>query len=182
MIPAKFTCGDTLKFDVAESTLADGTIVSPANGWTLAFKIGGVDGTPAVVGSAWKVTFSSANTAAMTAGVLAFAITATKAGERHTIDAGTIRALPDLSAAAAGYEARSTAQKNLDLVNAAITARLSGGSVAEYTIGSRSLRYSPISELLLLKGQLEREVEAENAAARVAAGLKSGKRIGVRFG
>lgn len=180
MLPTSIIAGDTLKFSVE----AAGE-VSAASGWTLAFKISGngasADGVATADGTGWLVTVAASATAPLAAGIYGYALTATKAAERITLERGTISILADIATAANTIDARTTARQNLDLVSAAITARLAGKAVAEYTIGSRSLRYSPIAELLTLKAALEREVAAEESAARVAAGLKSGKRIGVRF-
>lgn len=48
----------------------------------------------------------------------------------------------------------------LDKVEAAITARLDGGSVEEYSIRGRHLKYCSLDELFRLRDALRREVEA----------------------
>lgn len=185
MIPSSFIAGDTLIFDVDSAYLADGRLVSSAD-WTLAFKLNGngatATGSAVARGSGWTVTVLASATAALPAGTYGFAITATKAAERVTLASGSVKVSADLSAVANTFDSRSTAEINLDLVTAAINTRLAGGMVEEYTIGTRSLRYSSIAALLALQSSLQNEVARERAAARVALGLKSGKRIGVRFG
>ncbi|HPD15799.1 MAG TPA: hypothetical protein PLE19_12665 [Planctomycetota bacterium] len=57
----------------------------------------------------------------------------------------------------------STAAEHLVLVNAAITAILEGRAVESYTIGSRNLRKTPLSELFKLRSQLEAEAELDAA-------------------
>ena len=54
----------------------------------------------------------------------------------------------------------------LNLVKTAIQTRLNGGTVESYAIGNRNLRYTPLSELLKLKRDLEEAVASESGGAR----------------
>lgn len=45
-------------------------------------------------------------------------------------------------------------QAMLDLVDAAITARLSGGAVQSYSVGGRNLKYISIEELTKLRDKI----------------------------
>jgi hypothetical protein len=50
------------------------------------------------------------------------------------------------------------AQTQLDAVNAAITARLTGSVVESYSVNGRSMQYAKLSDLNTLKRDLERTV------------------------
>jgi len=59
-----------------------------------------------------------------------------------------------------------TTSDMLDQVNAAISARLSGGAVASYSINGRNIQYMPIPELLSLKKDLQNQLAAEKGGSR----------------
>ena len=59
-----------------------------------------------------------------------------------------------------------TTSDMLDQVNAAISARLSGGAVASYSINGRNIQYMPIPELLALKKDLQKQLSAEKGGSR----------------
>ena len=63
-----------------------------------------------------------------------------------------------------------------------ISARISGGTAIEYTIGSRRLRKEAMSELLTLESSLKRQVYMEKAAQQMANGLGDPRQMYVRFG
>ena len=54
----------------------------------------------------------------------------------------------------------------LDQVNAAISTRLRGGTVASYSINGRNIQYLPMQELLALKRDLVKQLAAEKGGAR----------------
>jgi hypothetical protein len=66
-------------------------------------------------------------------------------------------------------------------VQAAIRSIISGGAVAEYTIGSRRLKKMEMADLLALESKLKAEVKREQAAAMVANGLGNPHNLFVRF-
>jgi len=59
-----------------------------------------------------------------------------------------------------------TTSEMLDQVNAAISARLSGGAVASYSINGRNIQYMPIPELLAIKKDLQKQLSAEKGGSR----------------
>ena len=59
-----------------------------------------------------------------------------------------------------------TTSDMLDQVNAAISARLSGGAVASYSINGRNIQYMPIPELLAIKKDLQKQLSAEKGGSR----------------
>jgi hypothetical protein len=54
----------------------------------------------------------------------------------------------------------------LDQVNTAISARLSGGAVASYSINGRNIQYMPMPELMALKKDLQKQLAAESGGSR----------------
>jgi hypothetical protein len=54
--------------------------------------------------------------------------------------------------------------------------------VAEYTIGNRSLKSMPMTDLIALENKLKADVAKEARAERIAKGLNSGRAVYVRFG
>jgi hypothetical protein len=59
------------------------------------------------------------------------------------------------------------AQAQLDAVNAAITARLTGSVVESYSVNGRSMQYAKLADLNALKRDLERTVAALSGAGSV---------------
>ena len=82
---------------------------------------------------------------------------------------------------AAAYDGRTQAERDLDAVNAAISARTSGGLVAEYSVAGRSLKREPMAALLALRSALMMRVRNEQTAASIAAGLGNPRNLHVRF-
>jgi hypothetical protein len=64
-----------------------------------------------------------------------------------------------------GYDGRSQAEKDLAAINAEISARATGGFVAEYAIGDRSLKREPTCGASRLKSRYEGIVARERAGA-----------------
>ncbi len=81
----------------------------------------------------------------------------------------------------AAFDGRSQSRKDLDAVQAAIRAIISGGAVAEYTIGTRHLKKMPMTDLLVLESRLKAMVAREEKAERIAQGLGSPNNMYVRF-
>ena len=59
-----------------------------------------------------------------------------------------------------------TTSEMLDQVNTAISARLSGGAVASYSINGRNIQYMPMSELMSLKKDLQKQLAAEKGGSQ----------------
>jgi len=174
--------GDTLVFD---TSLPD----YPASaGWTLTYRlIPRTSGTAIEIpstanGDAHAVSVSATVTALWAAGEYSWAGYATKAGERDTVESGTITLLPDPGVAAA-YDGRSQARKAVDDLHAAYASYLSSnGLVQEYTIAGRSTTFRKTSEILEALSYWELKLQAEEAAAGAAAGQPSKRRTYIRLG
>jgi hypothetical protein len=81
----------------------------------------------------------------------------------------------------AAVDGRSQAQQDLDAVQAAIRALVSGGVVREYTIGNRSLKKYELADLMQLESKLKAEVKREQMAELMANGLGNPHNLFVRF-
>lgn len=192
MLPAlaSFVQGDALNLTVSPCTLSDGRLISAAGGWSLKLSLRGASmldltASTAQVDAAgnWLLAATSAQTAALTAGAYGWVYTASNAaGVRATLSSGTLSVEPDLTLAAAGYDARTTAQKALSDAEAALASfKASGGRVRSYTIGGRSMTFETAAELVALANYWRVRVAAEKHAAAAAQGLGDPSKLLVRF-
>ncbi|MGE0410028.1 MAG: hypothetical protein AB7P23_12305 [Amphiplicatus sp.] len=184
MYPTRFNAGDTVVFDVASLSLNGENIGFPA--WTLTYRLRGNGQTADIAGagdgSGWTVTIAAATSVAYTAGVYSWSVDVSHGdGRRFTIAGGTLEVLANFATATGAFDGRTQSQKDLDAIDAAIRARLTGGAISEYTIGNRNLRYESIASLRQLRSEVALRVANERNAAAIADGLASRKRIGVRF-
>lgn len=142
-----------------------------------------VEGSPS--GSGWSFTIAAATSAEFVADLWFWqaVATANTDGAKTTIGAGQLEVLPSLVYAGdpAKFDGRTQAEKDLDAVQAAIRAIVSGGAVAEYTIGNRRLKKLEMADLLQLEGKLKAEVKREQAAQLAANGLGNPHNLYVRF-
>ena len=60
----------------------------------------------------------------------------------------------------------ATSAELLTAVEAAITARMSGGAVASYGVGDRNLRYMELPDLVAFRDKLKAEVSAQRGGVR----------------
>lgn len=153
--------------------------------WALTYEIRGpkrLTLNAAVEGVGWRTSITTVQSETLTPGTYYWSAYATKAGERVTAGSGTFVVKANLADIGTdGYDGRSQAEKDLAAINAEISARASGGFVAEYAIGDRSLKREPTSELLVLKSRFEAIVARERAAENIANGLGNPRRVLVRF-
>jgi hypothetical protein len=83
-------------------------------------------------------------------------------------------------ATATAYDGRSHARKTLDAIEAVLEGRATLDQ-EEYTIGNRSLKRTPVEQLIRFRQRYKQEVLGEDAAARINAGLGGGRKIQVRL-
>jgi hypothetical protein len=188
-IPAQIRAGDTVKWrdDAAADNL--GNPISSSDGWALYYYLRtntaseGATVTGTAYGTGWEFTISQATTAAFDAGQWYWQAEARNSGVHQTLGAGQLEVLPGLSytGAPGAFDGRTQAQKDLDAVQAAIRAIISGGAVAEYTIGSRRLKKMEMTDLLMLESSLKAEVKREQKASLIANGLGNPHNLFVRF-
>jgi hypothetical protein len=194
-IPAQIRAGDTVQWrdDAARDNL--GNVIDGSNhGLTYYLRtnhnhqgatVAGVTvpGTPS--GAGWTFTIAKTTTDGFVADQWFWQAVATAnvGGAVTTIGAGQLTVLPglDYSGQPSAFDGRTQAQKDLDAVQAAIRSMISGGAVAEYTIGSRRLKKMEMADLLTLEGKLKAEVKREQAASMAANGLGNPHNLFVRF-
>jgi hypothetical protein len=182
---AEITKGDSAQWD--DVPFRDSTGRSyDALSWTLRYELRGptrLTLNAVANGPGWRTTLDLAASGGLVAGTYFWAAYASKAGERATVGTGQLVVKPDLASVAVdGYDGRSQAQKDLDAINAAISARATGGAVQEYTIQDRSVKFMPMTELLALKSRYEAIVRRERQGEALANGLGTPGRVLVRFG
>lgn len=146
----------------------------------------GVTAAGAAYQSGWKTTLDATTTTGMDAGVWYFQAVAVNLSDSSVLELGrgsfSVEASLTYSGTPSAFDGRSQAQKDLDAVQAAIRAIISGGAVAEYRIGTRSIKKYELSELLALESRLKAEVVREKKAEMVANGLGNPSSLFVRFG
>lgn len=189
-IPATITAGDTVQWrDVAASDMLGNPITS-SGGWTLTYYIRfnrnnhGATVVGTAYGSGWAFTLSSATTGGFHPDDTGYwQALATKAADSITLGAGQFEVNASLAyqGTPAAFDNRSQAQIDLDAVQAAIRAMISGGAVAEYTIGTRRLKKMELTDLLALESTLKATVKREQAAQLQANGLGNPHNLFVRF-
>ena len=188
--PARITEGDTVKWrDVASSDTLGNPISSTA-GWTLTYYFRfnrnnhGATTTGTAYGTGWEFSLTAATTEGFHADDTGYwQAVASKADETVTLGLGQFEIDANLAyvGTPAAIDNRSQAQKDLDAVQAAIRSMISGGAVAEYTIGSRRLKKMEMADLLALESKLKAEVKREQAATLMANGLGNPHNLFVRF-
>jgi hypothetical protein len=103
--------------------------------------------------------------------------------EQTTAGAGQLKIDPSLAftGTPGEFDGRSQARKDLDACQAAIRALVSGGAVAEYTIGNRRLKKMELSDLMALESKLKADVVREEQATMIANGMGDPRKLYVRF-
>jgi hypothetical protein len=186
-IPEKLTAGDSVTWeDVATTDNLGNAITSPA--WTLTYYVRGeVHHGLTLVGVAsgggWQTTITAAQSATLPAGVFYWQAAAANGSQRITLGQGTITIEPNLAYTGlpAAFDGRSEAEQVLAAIDAEIKARATGGTAEEYTIGNRSLKKTPMRELVSLQSRYKTIVVRERQAQKIAQGLGNPRAMYVRF-
>jgi len=152
----------------------------PASSWTLKYwfkKTGATAAnfsiTATADGADFAVTVTAATTAALTAGDYTWVAIVTKATEAFEVDKGFMQVLPRYDAAS-NLDDRSHARIVLDAIEAVLESRATKDQ-EEYTIGNRSLKRTPLEDLVKLRAQYRAEVFAEEQAENAANGKGGGR-------
>lgn len=183
-IPFEVVAGDSVSWDDCAFRDNLGNSID-SGGWTLAYSFRGPTSLDLIAvsnGSGWKTTLSTVSSAALQTGVYYWQSYATKGAERVNLSSGQLNVKQDLSQAiTTPYDGRTQSQKDLEAVQAAMRAIVSGGAVAEYTIGTRSVRKMAMADLLNLESVLKARVYREQKAERIKNGLGNPSNVFVRF-
>jgi hypothetical protein len=155
------------------------------DGWALTYRLAprtagtALSFAATALGRDYRVQVLAATTAAWAAVEYSWASYVTKAGNRFTVDSGTITIQPDPGVVATS-DTRSHARRTLAAIEAVIEGRATRDQ-EEYTIGNRSLKRTPIRDLLTLRDRYKAEVNAEDASRRLLAGETPGYALQVRL-
>jgi hypothetical protein len=109
-----------------------------------------------------SVSVAAATTGAYTAGDYSWVAVVSSGSEAFEVDSGTLDLQPKYSVDAA-LDDRSHARKVLTAIEAVIESRATKDQ-EEYTINNRSLKRTPLAELLALRDRYRAEVRAEELA------------------
>ena len=186
-IPASIIQGDTVTWRDASTTDNLGNVIDST--WTLTWYFVGpttLNVTGTASGTGWETNLSAAQTGALTATTARTAnyswqARASKAGRVITVGSGSIRIDPSFATVAAGFDTRTPAEVTLSQIQATIAARISGGAVAEYMIGTRRLRNEPLTELITLESRYKLIVARERRAELIRNGQGDPRNTYVRF-
>lgn len=157
----------------------------PASTWTLKYWFKKDDGsanfslTASADGDDFAVSETAASTATRTAGDYTWVAVVTAGSEAFEVDRGTLKVLPRYDAAA-NLDDRTHAKVVLDAIEAVIENRATKDQ-EEYSIAGRSLKRTPIAELLKLRQLYRNEVAGEQAAEALRNGNGLGRKIQVRL-
>jgi hypothetical protein len=172
--------GDTLEF---LTTIAD---YPPSGGWTFKIRLVPISGsaTPVLLtattsGTDYLIQIAPATTAGWTAGEYSWSSWVEKTGARYTVESGLTEILADPSLVLTN-DTRSHARKVLTAIEAVLEGRASLDQ-QEYTIGNRSLKRTPIEDLLVLRDKYRMEVGNEAAQDQIASGGSNPRLIRLNF-
>lgn len=179
--PVEVRAGDTVKFKVSWSDY-------PADdGWSVSYVLhsNSTDTSTATAtveadGSAFLVTFSSTQTAALTAGNYTLHGRATKSGESYTVYNAPLVVLADIAAASAGTDLRTWAAKALAAIETALSTNLSADFVTFSVDGQNFTRMARL-EAMDVRDRLKSEVHREEQARKIRQGLSTSRNLYVRF-
>jgi hypothetical protein len=186
-IPATIRAGSTVQWRDNEAADSLGNaITSSTYALTYYLRFNAASEGATVVGSnyasGWEFTIAASTSAGFDAGVWYWQAVATSGSISHTLGAGQLTVEPALNytGSPAAFDGRTQNQKDLDEVQAAIRALVSGG-VSEYTIGTRRLKKLDVADLVMLESRLKAMVMREQKAALIANGLGNPTSLYVRF-
>ena len=178
--PTEARAGDTWKWT---KTLAD---YPASEGWALTYRFKSATAAFEVAASAsgddYSVTVAATTTDDIAAGFYTWVAQVSLAGEKYTVDSGPFTVNPDFhtGTASAAYDGRSHARIVVDAIEAVIEGRASRDQEA-YEIAGRSLKRTPIADLLKLRQHYRAELATEEAAQRIANNVGAGRKIQFRL-
>jgi hypothetical protein len=186
-IPATIRAGDTVRWRDEASTDNLGNAIDSGS-WTLTYYLRtntaseGATVVGTASGTGWDFALAAAISAGFDAGQWYWQAIATSGSDKVTVGAGQLQVLAALEYAGTpgAFDGRSQAQIDLDAVQTAIRAIVSGGA-KQYSIGSRSFTKLDLSELMERESKLKAEVKREQMADLIANGLGNPHNLFVRF-
>ena len=176
--PVEITAGDYIQWQKSVGNY-------PASqGWTLSYAFlnagSKIAVTAAAQGDDYLVTIAAATSAGYAAGVYQWQSYVTNGAQRITVSNGEIKINANF-ATQTTLETRSQAKQTLDALEAEIYARSTGGMTQEYSIAGRSLKKSPVTELIVLRDKYRSIYLSEQNAERIKNGTQGKNRLLVRM-
>jgi hypothetical protein len=175
-IPRFIIAGDTVSWRDSAFQGTDPVTAEPRNFtpdlYTLQTTLKGVEALPLLLiavadAGQWLTTLTAAQSALLPVGLASvYVAVVSQNSDRKTVATTQIEVLPNLATVPPGYEGRSTAQQQLELVDAAITTLLAGGAVQSYSIKGRSLSRYSLAELRQLQAELKIEISRQQGRGR----------------
>jgi hypothetical protein len=175
--PQQVRAGDTLKW-----TRSFGDYPA-SDGWVLTYRLINasqkydITATTDTDGRGFTVTVPALTSKTYVEGDYTWVATVTKVAtsERVTVAQGRMTVLPDIAAKTQAFDSRSANQQVLDAIEAMLAGRT---DVEEYTIGTRSIKKMPITDLLAWRSVYVMKVRRERLEAGESFPSRS---VGVRF-
>lgn len=159
----KFTQGDSLSQTICLSDY-------PSPAWTLSFALVNAAGainitTTPIDGTCHAVDVDPSTSSAWAPGRYTWTASVSDGTDRHTVGAGVVLILVDLSTQTA-YDTRTHARRVLDAINALIESRASSGDIdtVKAAAGGRNIE-NDLEQLLKLRQLYQAQVDAEDRAA-----------------
>jgi hypothetical protein len=153
----------------------------PASTWTLKYwfkRMGGTDKfsiTASADGDNHAVSVAAATTLAYVADDYTWVAVVTSGAEVREVDSGTMKILPRYDQDVA-LDDRTHAKKVVEAIEAVIEGRATKDQ-EEYTIGSRSLKRTPIKDLITLRDKYKAELYREQLAENARNGMQGSKLV-----
>lgn len=155
----------------------------PAPTWTLTYYFKNAAANFSFAASASGVYFAVARTAAqtsaLTAGRYDWVAIVSDGTNKYQVDNGSLNVLADYTAVT-NIDSRSHARKVLEAIRAVIENRATLDQ-EEYAINNRSLKRTPMADLIMLADKYDAMVKGEEAAERINNGLRPKNRLLARF-
>lgn len=178
--PTSIVAGDTIQW--YRTDLSD----FPSSEYTLKYVIynsgKSYEVTAAASGSGYLVTIAATTSDDYTAGDYKWDAFCSKTGERYKVDTGYVTIKKDTGAltGGGGYAYSSTVKTIYDAIEAVILGRASKDQ-EEFTIQGRSLKRTPIADLIKLRNFYKAEYQKELDAEAIDLGDQPSGKIRIRF-
>lgn len=183
-VPSTMRAGDTIEWDESVSDYPAG------NGYTLAFSLRSQGKAPITItansnGNDYAISVAPANTTAWTPGnyyyqAYVFMSSNGVVTEKHTLQAGQVEILANLTAADSQLDPRSHAKKCLDAIEAVLEGRATRSELS-YSIAGRSISLMTPSEIVEWRDYYSKEYADELNADAVEQGKDSSAQVKIGF-
>lgn len=186
----RLVAGDTLAYLQDPPTGPSGAY-TPGDGWTLKYALIPRDGTSSRIditattsGSQFRIAAAASVTSGWDPGFYTTAAWVEKGAEKFTVEPvfDQVEIMQDPRTAVAGFDGRTNAQRALDDLAAAMLAYTSSnGTVAEYEIAGRRMKFRSVVEITELTRHWQTERAREIRRDAIARGMADPRFAYVRF-